>query len=105
MLCVYLNTTYLFCDVLFSKIKKEGQNANVNHITLLLVSEQCLLIVNPYPRIMWLTNWLESPNGKDVLDLDWKVIIKWILKKEGVQVRNGFIYIKPGISGGDLTTW
>jgi hypothetical protein len=92
----------MFC---FLKLKKKGQNADVNHITLLLVSEQYLLFVNPYPRIMWLTNWLESPSGKDGLDLDWKVTIKWILKKESVQVCNGFIYIKSGICGGNLSTW
>jgi len=89
----------------FLKLKKKGQNANVNHITLLLVSEQYLLIVNPYPRIMRFANWLGSQSGKNGLDLDWKVIIKWILEKEGVQVCNGFIYIKSGVSGGNLSTW
>jgi len=90
----------MFC---FLKLKKKGQNANVNHIALLLVSEQYLLIVNPYPRIMRLTTWLGSLSGKD--GLGWKVIIKWILKKEGVQVCNGVIYIESGISGGNLSTW
>jgi len=56
----------MFC---FLKLKKKGQNADVNHITLLLVSEQYLLNVNPYLRIMWLTNCLESPSGKDGLYL------------------------------------
>jgi hypothetical protein len=40
-----------------------------------------------------------KPEWKNGLDLDWKVIITWILKKEGVEVCNGFIYIKSGISG------
>jgi len=84
----------MFC---FLKLKKKGQNANINHITLLLVSEQYLLIVNPYPRIMRPTTWLGSPSGKDGLDLGWEVIIKWVFKKEGVQVCNGFIYNKSGI--------
>jgi len=44
-----------------------------------------------------------EPEGKKALnnlDIDGMIILNWILKKEGVRVLPGFIWINTGTSGG-----
>jgi hypothetical protein len=49
--------------------------------------------------------WLESLKGRDQwedLDVDGRIILRWILKKHGGRVWNGFVWLRIGTGSGLL---
>jgi hypothetical protein len=45
---------------------------------------------------------LKEIEQEEDLDVDGRVVLKWILKKQGRKVRTGFIWLRIGINGGIL---
>jgi len=61
-----------------------------------------MFLLDFYARV-WLDN-LKERGYSDDLDVDGKIILEWILGKQGGKIWTGLIWVMIGISGGLLWT-
>jgi hypothetical protein len=48
---------------------------------------------------------VESPKGKNYMreqGVNWRTMLRWILRKQDMKVQNGFMWLRIGTSGGLL---
>jgi hypothetical protein len=54
-------------------------------------------------RKLWSAN-LKGKDQSEILRLDGKTILKWIIRKQGGKVWTGFVWLRTGTSDGLLLT-